>query len=87
MDNFLHEGENLKLFQNGFARLELPPPFYLVSLFVMRYFTLEGHYMFVDAYHFPILNHIRHGERINTSFYLLSSMQLNIEKGANPSLH
>lgn len=43
--------------------------------------------MSAHAYHFPILNHIRHGECINLLFYLLSSMQLNIEKGANSPLH
>lgn len=74
IDNFLHNGEKLKRFQNGYARLELPPPFSLVSLFVMHYFTLEGRYMFVHAYHFPLLNHIRHGECINFHFYLMSSM-------------
>lgn len=62
MDKSLHEGENLKQFQNGYARLELPPTFALVSLFFMWYFTLEGRYMLVHAYHFSLLNHIRHGE-------------------------
>lgn len=87
VDKFLHEGKNLKCFQNGYAKLKLPPPFALVSLFVMRYFTLEGRYMSVHVYHFPLLNHIRHGECINLPFYLLSSVQLNIEKGASPPLH
>lgn len=87
VDKFLHEGENLKHFQNRYARLELPPPYALVILFVMHYFTLEGRYMSVHAYYFPLLNHIRHGERINLPFYLLSSLQLNIEKGASPPLH
>lgn len=43
--------------------------------------------MYVHVYHFPLLNHIRHGERVNFPFYLLSSLHLNIEKGASPPLH
>lgn len=43
--------------------------------------------MSVHVYHFPLLNHIRHGERINFRFYLLSSLKRSIEKGTSPPLH
>jgi hypothetical protein len=45
VDNFLHKGEKLTRFQNGYSRLALPSPFSLVSIFLMRYFTLKGKYM------------------------------------------
>lgn len=43
--------------------------------------------MIAQVYHFPLLNHIRHNERIDFPFYLLSSLQINIEKGVGPPLH
>lgn len=73
-DKFLHDGEKLARFQNGYAQLELPLPFSFIIMFFMCYFTLEARYMMVHAYHFPILNHIYHKNRINFPFYLLSSL-------------
>lgn len=58
---FLEEGEQVQRFQNGYKILNIPP-YALVSLHIMRYLTLEGQYMMVHDYDFPILNHVRHRE-------------------------
>lgn len=77
IDKFFEDVEKLEHFQNGYDRLKLPPLYALVSLHIMRYFTLEGGYMTVHGYHFPLLNYVRHNERVNLSFYLFSSLQPN----------
>lgn len=75
IDAFLEKGEKLVKFQNDYNRDRLPAPWGLVSIHVMKHFTLEGYFQTINGYHFLILNHIRHGSKINMSFYLLSFLQ------------
>lgn len=73
--------------QNGYGRSSLPKSYPIVSYFVIKYFTLVGHYTFVHGCDFPILNHIRHGEIINLPYFLFTSLESCIANGVNPSLH
>lgn len=54
----------------------------LVSLHLIKYLTLEGIFKTIYGYHFPILNHFRHGKTIILPFYPLSSLDECIFDGA-----
>lgn len=84
---FFEDKEKVEHFQNGYSMVLLPPPYHNVCFFVMRYFTLEGCSQSVHGYHFPILNHIRHLEKINLSLFLFSSLIQSLAHGENLSLH
>lgn len=78
INKFFKAKEKAKRFQNEYARLKHPPPYHNVCLHIMRYFTLEGCFMFVHGYHFPILNHVQHLEKINLPFFLFFCLSSKI---------
>lgn len=41
----------------------------------------------MHGYHFPILNHIRHREKIDLPYYLFTSLSTSVSKGVTPLLH
>lgn len=87
IDKFFEDKEKAQRFQNGHSRVLLPPPYHNVCFFVMKQFTLEGCFQSIHGYHFPILNHICHLEKINLLFFLFSSLSQSLTNGANPPLH
>lgn len=87
MKKFFEKGERPVVVENGYGRFVLPNPYAIVSYFVMKCFTLEGRYTSMQDYHFPILNHIRHGDKINLPYFLLNSLVASIANGANTPLH
>lgn len=50
---------------------------------IIKYFTREGKFIVYYFYHFPFLNHLRHIALISIMFYLLHSIEYNIEANKN----
>lgn len=80
-----------KMADGGYNRKELMTPWANMTEFIMRYITLDGRYANIFFYHFTILNHFRHGKVILIPFYLVSSLEIILEKHVenpnNPVLH
>ena len=66
--------------KNGVKRTSLLPPWNEVSLQIMKYITCEGRYSIVYAYHFRLLNELRHQidlpatQRLSIPYFLLQSL-------------
>jgi hypothetical protein len=66
--------------KNGVKRTSLLPPWNEVSLQIMKYITCEGRYSIIYAYHFRLLNELRHqidlpaAQRLSIPYFLLQSL-------------
>ena len=66
--------------KNGVRRTSLLPPWNEVSLYIMKYITRDGRYSIVYAYHFRLLNELRHRidlpakQRLSIPYFLLQSL-------------
>ena len=45
---------------------------------IIEYLTLDGHFRKLYGHHFMLINHFRHGIRINMPFYLRQSLGYSI---------
>lgn len=45
----------------------------------MHYITLDGRFTKFYGYHFVLLNHFRHDEKVNFPYFLLCSMNATIK--------
>lgn len=46
---------------------------------IMSYIKLDGRYTRANGYHFVLLNHLWHGEKVSMPHYLLYSMNANVK--------
>ena len=74
-EDFLVGEEKLEKKGKGTDRMPLPHPWEDVALGLIKYITYEGRSMIVLNYHFPLLNHLRHHQRIKLPFYLLGNIK------------
>lgn len=54
-------------------------PWREVLFVIMCYITLDGRFTKVYSYHFVLLNHYRHDEKVNFPYFLLRSMNATIK--------
>ncbi|WP_258316876.1 hypothetical protein, partial [Escherichia coli] len=54
-------------------------PWREILFVLMRYITLDGKFMKVYGYHFVLLNHFRHNDKVNFPYFLLYSMNASLK--------
>lgn len=68
-------GEQVEPKGMGVALHSLPLPWPTVAEFVKHYLTCEGHYQVFYQHDSVFLNHLRHGQLLNMSYYLLGCLK------------
>ena len=74
-EDFLEEEEKLEKKGRGVDRLLLPQPWADVTLGLIKYITCEGRSTIIFNYHFHLLNHLRHQNKINLPYLLLGNIK------------
>ena len=65
--------------QGGFSREDFPCIWLQICHIIMKYFTLKGKFIVFYFYNLPFLNHLCKKDLISIPFFLLHSIESNIE--------